>query len=157
MERGKLWRTAYGTTLALLERNLPGLTDELAAQRPGSTAASPAWLLAHIYMTRKQILKMLGMPQPKEEDLGEGGFRGSDGVTVQVPFSELVVRFRATDERMKEAFMAVTDWDRPTKNPGIGQEQPLEGVIAFLHMHESYHIGQIALGRKLLGLPGAVA
>ena len=56
MERGKLWRTAYGTTLALLERNLPGLTDELAIQRPGPASASPAWLLAHIHMTR------LGLP-----------------------------------------------------------------------------------------------
>ena len=156
MERGKLWRTAYGTALALLERNLPGLTDELAAQRPGPAAASPAWLLAHIYMTRRLILKMLGMPLPKEEDLGEDGYRGSDGVSVRLPFSELARRFRATDERMKQAFLAVTDWERPTKNPGTGQEQPLEGVIAFLHMHESYHIGQIALGRKLLGLPGAM-
>lgn len=154
MERGKLWRTAYGTTLALLERNLPGLTDELAIQRPGPAAASPAWLLAHIHMTRRLILKMLGMPQAKEEDLGKDGYRGSDGATVHVPFSELARRFRATDELMKQAFMAVTDWDRPAKNPGTGQEQPLESVIAFLHMHESYHIGQIALGRKLLGLPG---
>ncbi|HTL97632.1 MAG TPA: DinB family protein [Holophagaceae bacterium] len=156
MERGKLWRTAYKTTLALLERNLEGLTDELAARRPGPTAASPAWLLAHVYMTRKLILKLLDMPQAKEEDLGTDGFRGSDGETVHVPFSELVKRFRATDGLMKQAFMGVSDWDRPAKNPGTGQDQPLEGVIAFLHMHESYHIGQIALARKLLGLPGVM-
>ena len=156
MERGKLWRTAYKTTLALLERNLEGLTDELAAQRPGPSAASPAWLLAHIYMTRKLILKLLGMPQEKDEDLGTDGFRGSDGETVHVPFSELVRRFQATDELMKQAFMAVTDWERPSKNPGTGAEQPLEQTIAFLHMHESYHIGQLALGRKLLGLPGTM-
>ncbi|HXC17137.1 MAG TPA: DinB family protein [Holophagaceae bacterium] len=156
MERGKLWRTAYGTTLALLERNLPGLTDELAVQRPGPAAASPAWLLAHIYMTRRLILKMLGMSQAKEADLGEDGYRGSDGATVHVPFSELMKRFRATDELMKQAFMGVTDWEIPTRNLGTGQEQPLESVIAFLHMHESYHIGQIALGRKLLGLPGVM-
>lgn len=156
MERGKLWRTAYGTTLGLLERNLEGLTDELAVRRPGPAAASPAWLLAHVYMTRRLILKLLEMPQPKEEDLGTSGFRGSDGETVQVPFSELVRRFRATDELMKQAFMAVTDWERPSKNPDTGAEQPLEQTIAFLHMHESYHIGQIALGRKLLGLPGVI-
>jgi uncharacterized damage-inducible protein DinB len=156
MERGKVWRTAYRTTQALLERNLDGLTDELAAQRPGPTAASSAWLLAHIYATRRLILGMLGTPQPKEEDLGADGYRGGDGVTVHVPFSELVKRFQATDERMKQAFLAVTDWDLLTKNPGTGQEQPLEQVIAFLHMHESYHIGQIAFARKLLGLPGAM-
>ena len=156
MERGKLWRTAYKTTLALLERNLAGLTDDLAARRPGPTAASPAWLLAHIYMTRRLILKMLGRPQAKEEDLGTDGFRGGDGETVHVPFSELVRRFQATDELMKQAFMGVSDWEAPTKNPGTGAEQTLEGVIAFLHMHESYHIGQIALARKLLGLPGVM-
>ena len=157
MERGKVWRSAFKTTLLLLERNLEGLTDELAAQRPGPTAASPAWLLAHVYLTRRLIMKLLGLPQPKEEDLGTDGFRGSDGETVHLPFSELVKRFRATDELMKQAFMAVTDWDRPTKNPGTGAEQELEAVIAFLHMHESYHLGQLALGRKLLGLPGRLA
>ena len=157
MERGRVWRTAFKTTLGLLDRNLEGLTDELAAQRPGPTAASPAWLLAHVYATRKLILKLLGQPQEWDEDLGKDGFRGEDGVTVHVPFSELVRRFQATDALLKEAFMAVNDWDRMVKNPGLGVEQPLEQVIAFLYMHESYHLGQIGLGRKLLGLEGRLA
>lgn len=156
MERGKLWRTAFKTNQGLLERNLPGYTDELAARRPGSGSASPAWLLAHLVHARRGILSILGSPAPEDAGLAKDGHRGGDGESVQLPFSELVTRFQATDEWMKEALLAVEDWDRPVKNPGIGVEQPLEQVIAFMHMHESYHIGQIGFCRKLLGLPGAV-
>ena len=157
MERGKVWRTAFKTSLGLLERNLEGLTDELAAQRPGPAANSPAWLLAHMYGARTRILALVGMPQPHDADLDSGAGRGGDGTAPAVPFSELARRFRATDPLMKEAFQAVADWDRPVKNPGLGIEQPLENAIAFAYMHECYHLGQIGFARKLLGLSGAVA
>lgn len=156
MERGKLWRTAFKTNQGLLERNLSGYTDELAARRPAPGSSSPAWLLAHLVHARRGMLALLGAPPPADAGLGSDGHRGSDGAAVHAPFSELVARFQATDELMKEALLAVQDWDRSVKNPGIGIEQPLEQAIAFMHMHESYHIGQIGFCRKLLGLPGAV-
>ncbi len=157
MERGRVWRTAFKTNLNLLELNLPGLTDEVAAHRPGPGANSPAWLLAHVYGARKGLLALMGRPQPAEADLDPRAGRGGDGTAPEVPFSELMRRFRATDSLMKEAFQSVTDWDRPVKNPGLGFEQPFEDAVAFMYMHESYHLGQIGLARKLLGLPGAVA
>ena len=157
MERGKVWRTAFKTSLGFLERNLEGLTDEVAAQGPGPGANSPAWLLAHVYGARKGILRLAGHPQAPDADLDPKAGRGGAGDAPAVPFSELMRRFRATDPLMKEAFLAVADWDRPVKNPGLGLQQPLEQVIAFMYMHESYHLGQIGLARKLLGLPGAVA
>lgn len=157
MERGKVWRTAFKTSLGLLERNLEGLTDELAARRLGPGTNSPVWLLAHMYGARKRILALAGMPQPQDADLDPGAGRGGDGTAPTVPFSELARRFRATDPLMKEAFQVVTDWDRLVKNPGLGFEQALEDAVAFMYMHECYHLGQIGLARKLLGLPGAVA
>ncbi|MBS1766291.1 MAG: DinB family protein [Acidobacteria bacterium] len=157
MERSKVWHIAFKTNLGLLERNLEGLTDDLAVRQPGPGANSPAWLLAHVYGARKGMLRLAGCPQPVEADLDPKAGRGGDGKAPSVPFSELVRRFRATDPIMKACFLAVDDWDQMVKNPGLGVEQPLEQVIAFMYMHESYHLGQIGLARKMLGLPGAVA
>lgn len=42
------------------------------------------------------------------------------------------------------------------RNPALGTEQALEQVLAFLYMHECYHLGQIGIIRKLHGLPGAI-
>jgi uncharacterized damage-inducible protein DinB len=67
-----------------------------------------------------------------------------------------VEAFRGTDQALKSAFLQVSDWDQPTLNPALGVEQPLEQVLAFLFMHECYHLGQIGIVGKLLGLPGAI-
>lgn len=155
MERSKLWRNAFRANQGFLELNLEGYTDEIAARRPGPGSASPAWILSHLIHARRGIMALLGSPAPPDEGLGKEGHRGGDGQSVSLPFRELLARFQAMDEPLKQACMAVADWDKPTKNPGVGVEQPLEQVIAFMSTHEAYHIGQIAYARKFLGL-GAV-
>ena len=57
MERGKLWRTAFGNNVRLLELNGAGLTPELAAKRPASGVASAAWIVGHLVMTRRRRIQ----------------------------------------------------------------------------------------------------
>lgn len=156
MERGKLWRTAFGGNVRLLELNSAGLTEELAAKRPASGVASAAWIVGHLVATRRRILKLLG-GQPTEDPAWELHYaRGGPGSPAHLDWAALMEAFRATDPALKAAFQDLADWDRPTLNPALGQEQPLEQVLAFLFMHESYHLGQIGVVRKLHGLPGAI-
>ncbi|MBP1772700.1 MAG: DinB family [Holophagaceae bacterium] len=123
MERGKLWRGAFGGNVRLLELNSAGLTEELAAE-------DPTW----------------------EQHYARGG----PGTQAHLDWAELQAAFRTADQALKAAFQEAPDWDRPTLNPAVGAEQPLEQVLAFLFMHECYHLGQIGLIRKLHGLPGAI-
>jgi uncharacterized damage-inducible protein DinB len=156
MERGKLWRTAFGNNVRLLELNGAGLTPELAAKRPANGVASAAWIVGHLVMSRRRILKMLGANLPEDPAWGEHYARGGPGASAHLDWAGLVAAFQATDLALKEAFQALADWDRPTLNPAVGAEQPLEQVLAFLFMHECYHLGQIGVIRKLHGLPGAI-
>jgi uncharacterized damage-inducible protein DinB len=156
MERGKLWRTTFGNNVRLLELNGAGLTPELAAQRPANGVASAAWIVGHLVMTRRRILKMLGVSLPEDPAWGQHYARGGPGASAHLDWAGLVEAFGATDLALKEAFRQLEDWDRPTLNPAIGAEQPLEQVLAFLFMHECYHLGQIGIIRKLHGLPGAI-
>jgi uncharacterized damage-inducible protein DinB len=156
MERGKLWRTAFGNNVRMLELNGAGLTPELAAKRPASGVASAAWIVGHLVMTRQRILKMLGTGLPEDPIWGQTYARGGPGARAHLEWAELVEAFGATDLPLKEAFQALTDWDRSTLNPAVGSEQPLEQVLTFLYMHECYHLGQIGIIRKLHGLPGAI-
>lgn len=156
MERGKLWRTAFGSNVRLLELNAAGLTEELAAKRPASGVASAAWIVGHLVATRRRILKMLG-GHPEEDPAWEQHYaRGGPGSPAHLGLTALMDAFRASDQALKAAFLELSDWDRPTLNPAVGAEQPLEQVLAFLYMHESYHLGQIGIVRKLHGLPGAI-
>jgi len=156
MERGKLWRTAFGNNVRLLELNSAGLTNELAAQRSANGVASAAWIVGHLVNARQRILKLVG-GLSAEDPLWEKHYaRGGPGASAHLEWAKLVEAFQATDQDLKAAFGRMDDWDRPTLNPALGVEQPLEQVLSFLYMHECYHLGQIGIIRKLHGLPGAI-
>ncbi len=156
MERGKLWRTAFGNNLRLLELNGAGLTPELAVRRSASGVASAAWIVGHLVMVRRRLARMIGQDLPEDPVWEQHYARGGPGIGAHLDWPELVEAFRGTDVMLKSAFQQVSDWDRPTTNPALALEQPLEQVLAFLVMHECYHLGQIGIIRKLLGLPGAL-
>jgi hypothetical protein len=156
MDRGELWHSTFSTDLRLLERNLQGFTAELAAARPAPGLSSVAWLLGHLTAYRRGILRTLGAPLPEDPAWAEHYQRGGDGTSAHLPLEGLVAALMATDGPLGEAFLAVQDWDRPTLNPAVGAEWPLERVVSFAHMHESYHVGQVGFARKLQGLPGAL-
>ncbi len=156
MEPGKLWRSAFKGNLRLLELNLPGLEDGLAAGPPAPGVSAPAWVLGHLVYARHLVLRYLGAPGEADPIWKATYGRHSDGSRAHLPLSALVEAFRGTDEALKEALLAVSDWERPTLNLAIDQEQPLEQVVAFMHMHECYHLGQFGVFRKLLGLSGGL-
>ncbi|HJV23350.1 MAG TPA: DinB family protein [Holophagaceae bacterium] len=155
MDRSELWQTAFKTNLWVLHHNLSGLTDELIRRRPAEGAACPGWILGHLVGGRRLILKLLGRPQAEDPSLACYG-RGSTGAECDHALAELVARLDATTALLEEALEAVEDWDRPALNPALQKEQPLEQVLSFLFMHDSYHLGQLGMARKLLGLPGVI-
>jgi len=156
MERGKLWRGAFGGNLRLLELNSAGLTGELATKRPTSGVNSAAWIVGHVIATRRRMIRMLGGAVPEDPAWEQHYARGGPGATIHLGWEELLATFQASDPLLKSALLGVSDWDRPTVNPALGTEQALEQVLAFLYMHECYHLGQIGVIRKLHGLPGAI-
>lgn len=155
MDRAQLWTIAFKSNQSLLERNLPGMDGALSAQTPAPGANSANWILGHLVVARRGILGLLGQPQPKDPDLAAYG-RGGDGQGGALSWDELLTRFGALGESLAAAIASVPDWDKPTLHPVLQKEQPLEQVLAFLHMHEAYHLGQIGLVRKLLGLEGGI-
>ena len=156
MDRGRLWRTAFGNNVRLLELNGAGLTPELAARRPAEGVASAAWILGHLVSSRRGILRMVG-GTPTEDAAWEQHYaRGGAGASAHLPWDELVAAFQSVGQALQETILAVEDWDRPTRNPVAGKDQPLEQVLSLLFMHECYHLGQLGLIRKLLRLPGVI-
>lgn len=156
MERSKLWHTAFGGNFALLDRNLVGLTNEMAAVHPAPGISGAGWLMGHLVHARHGLMSWIGA-KPNPDPIWKATYgRHSEGSGNHLPFPDLVEAFKATNGPMKEAFLAVGDWDLPTFHPPLGVELPVEQVVSFMFMHECYHLGQIGIVRKLLGLPGAV-
>jgi uncharacterized damage-inducible protein DinB len=156
MERGQLWRSCFKLNLRMLEMNSGGITDDMAGHRSAEGVSSAAWILGHLIYSRRSLIARLGGTVADEPVWKENYARGGSGEDSHLGFATLCQAFNATDESIKAAFQGVTDWDLPTPNPFSGSDQPLEQLVAFLYMHECYHLGQIGLLRKLYGLKGAI-
>lgn len=139
-------RTLFSMNHALLTKNLDGVTDALATARPG--AGNPiAWSLGHVVYWRQAVLGMLGA-HPVWAEGEADGFKGTSRdlpATIDKPWPELLDAYRESHSRLLQAIDA-------SDAPPI---EVLKGV-AQLQCHETYHIGQLALARRVVGLPGVL-
>jgi hypothetical protein len=116
------------------------------------------WILAHLVGARRSVLRMLGQEvstEPWEKLTGMGGPR--DGFKSAPEVSDLVAEFRAQGARIKDGLRGLSSEaaSRPLKS-GLpdGSKTVIEGVSGFFYFHETFHLGQLDLIRRLLGKPG---
>lgn len=148
----KLYEVSYGA----LFRNLEGVTHEESLIDPRPAGNSMNWVLGHIVATRNRMLPILGAPMiwaPEHAFLYSG--RDEAQWTTGKAFHLDAIK---TDlARSQQQLMAALDHlpDQALVTP-TETGQPLGEVIGFFHFHESYHGGQIALLRRIVGREGVI-
>jgi uncharacterized damage-inducible protein DinB len=133
---------------------LDGLSDAQFARRAAEGVNSIQWLAAHLTNARARAAWMLGSSIVPKWDEIAGGPKGSmrDDVAypsrqeVEAAWAEATTALRAglelaTDESLERPVPVPI----PLPDPRVGR------VVAFLALHETYHLGQMALLRKQLG------
>ncbi|MBN2370970.1 MAG: DinB family protein [Vicinamibacteria bacterium] len=143
---------------ALFDKALSGLTREQGLARLGDGANPHLWIAAHLASARYGLGLLIGLNSPCP--WGERFTRGSKvGEPSQIPeVHEVRVAWASVNEALGPRLGQLTDCDLdatsprrfPTSDPSV------LGAIGFLVYHEAYHIGQLALIRKALGLGGLV-
>ncbi len=142
----------------LFEKALGGLDRAALLRRPVVGANPPLWIAGHLVGSRFSIAAMLGeaaqspLPPvfakgaqvPPDADLPEpdqvlSAWRGISPVVLA---------------RLAEATAEQLAAPSPRRLPL--EDNNVLGAITFLTYHEGYHIGQLAMVRKGLGLPGLV-
>ncbi len=139
----------------LFNNVLDGLSDLEANSRPGSNTNNIKWLAGHLTSMRFGLKDVAGLSatDPYATLFGHGH---SLQENVDYPsidrirelWNDVSDRISAGLSRMSEE---VLNGPAPMRFP-IGDDT-FEGMLAFLMHHEAYHIGQMALLRKLLGRP----
>ena len=135
-----------------INKSIEGLTEAEWWHRPTEQTNPMFWLLGHIVHTRGSLLRILG------DDFRTGwGDKFQRGAVVQdraaYPALAEIEKFRAeTSKRIVSRLADATD-DQLAKEavyalPGC---KVVADQIAFLGLHESYHVGQMAYLRKMLG------
>lgn len=128
----------------LMALNLEGVTQAMADRAPAERVNSVTWILRHILEYR---IETLAVVQP-----------ASSGSSRPEPrtLPEFAAAFDEVQAALARAFDAVEDWTAVKGHPALPAPMPLDQLIGVFLSHEAYHIGQIAIARKLLGLPGAI-
>ena len=128
----------------MIELNLEGISQTMADRAPAEGINSITWILRHLIFYRRETLRVV-RPVP---------FTSSRPEPRTLP--ELLAALDELQIALGEAFDAVEDWAAARNHPAMDAPMPLDQIVGTFLSHEAYHIGQIALARRLLGLPGVL-
>jgi hypothetical protein len=146
----------FKTNLQAIRVNAEGVSDAEALLQPHPGGNCMTWVVGHIASSREGLLKVLGEPVVLDADLAARYERGSAPITGPgdgLPMSELLARLATSQERLLRAIENASEskWNEERADFGTVRK-----AAYFLHFHEAYHAGQIALLRRLAGKKGAI-
>ncbi|MFI5370876.1 MAG: metalloregulator ArsR/SmtB family transcription factor [Candidatus Eisenbacteria bacterium] len=154
----RMFALAHGA----LHMNLEGITHEESLVQPQPGGNCIQWVVAHIVATRDQCLRLIGAEPVLPAELGKRFTRPAAALTDpgdQRPLADWIADLDRSQERIAVAVSAFPT-DRLAE-PFDGARLPgrpttLAEALAFFHFHESYHVGQVGLLRRLVGRGGAI-
>ena len=139
----------------LFDNCLTDLTELQGRVRPSPETNHATFVAAHLVDSRYFTLKLLGAPleSPLTKYLGQ--WRGIDEITEWPTHEEIRAAWADVSAALETRLANITAeaLDAPS-----GTRMPIEdtsvlGLFAFMVQHDSYHVGQLSLLRKHVGLP----
>lgn len=142
----------------LLLNCLEEVTDEMARTRPGPEANSMAFIALHMHDARHYLARYLDVEEPDPFGQITEGSQGIDDIDIYPSLGEMRTAWMEISLALEQRFIHLTadriDRPSPADAPDFPvQDTSVLGGVAFLLLHEGFHIGQLALLRKLHGLP----
>lgn len=139
----------------LLERLAAGMAEADWRSRFGGNPA--LWILAHLIMSKRGLLRALGAAPAKEAWEALAG-RGGSG-DAELPAAALLLPAWHADNadlatRLEGLSAAAAGAPSPRTLPD--GSTTVGGMARFLQFHEAYHLGQLGLLRRQCGKPGAI-
>lgn len=148
----RMFEVSYGA----LFRNLEGITHEDSLVRPQPAGNCANWILGHIVASRNRVMPLVNVVPiwTLETAFLYSGIEEAQWSTDKaLPFRELQADLARTQQELLNALEVLTD-DALARS--VSADRTVGEALGFLLWHESYHGGQIALLRRLLGKEGAI-
>lgn len=141
---------------ALLDRNLAGLREEECRTVPPSGGSSVQWIVGHLVASRAGALRILGDSDSPCADRRALFGRGSspeaaakDGPSVEELRGDFGLLGGLIEKRLAAATSELLAQPLPEPREPLGATAG--SALAFLVLHEAYHIGQVGILRRALG------
>ncbi len=147
----------FKTNTDLFKRTLKDVPPDRLLARPGDDSNHLLWIAGHVVVHRARVLKILGQEWsvPWEGLFVRGAKLAADD---QYPgIDELARVWDEVSARLAPSLAtAAPEALAEPVSKGITLDGKISGQIAFLALHESYHVGQMAYLWKWLGCGQAV-
>jgi uncharacterized damage-inducible protein DinB len=134
-----------------LKTNLQNLTADLVQAGEDGTHAN--WVLGHLLHSRYWLFKTLNVSTPEEASTIATAYQRGTTASNAVVFS-LSYLSQAFEKSQAQLEQLLPDVDLTT--PQEGRHATLGEFITFILWHETYHVGQLGIFRRLSGLEGAI-
>jgi uncharacterized damage-inducible protein DinB len=140
----------FGRTHRVIHMQTEGLTHNDSVLQPPYRGNCLNWVLGHIIVSRNELLERLSASLAWEkEDLARYERRSEPITQAQqaLPLERLLDELDRSQELLLATFKETpaATWETPV------DDETLADWVAFLHWHETYHVGQLELLRQLAG------
>lgn len=150
---------SFERTHRIIEMQTDGLTHADSLVQPPFRGNCLNWVLGHILTGRNAVLTHLGQPPIWSESEVSRYKKDSEPITCgeqALPFEKLLSDLDQTQQAIAKV-LAQTSQEELAALVQTGRgENVLSERLAFLHWHETYHVGQLELLRQLAGKNDAV-
>jgi len=137
----------------LFVNSFDAVDDDVARVRPNDSTNNMAFVGVHVLDARAYLARYLGLDY-QHPFTGLEEVNSIESMTDYPSVEDILASWREVsgllDERMQTLSSEELSKESPQKFPV--EDSSLFGGFAFLLLHESFHIGQLALLRKYLGL-----
>jgi uncharacterized damage-inducible protein DinB len=138
----------------LFNNVLDGITDTDANARKNENINHIKWVAGHLLDSRlTNIAKMTGM-QPDDTYTAQFG-RGMalDPKAAYPPITEITAKWKETATALSEGISKIPEEVLAAPSPAKAPiaDDTIRGLLSFIVSHESYHIGQLSILRKMAG------
>jgi uncharacterized damage-inducible protein DinB len=146
----------YRFNSRMLKQTVSDLSPEEWLKRPGDGVNHIAWIVGHMALGRSRILHYMGAEwaQPALEVFGRGKKLLEDSA---YPLPEwLLCTWSEAGHALAAAFENVSDdfLARPAPEGPPSLDGKISGIVNFMAIHETYHLGQASYLRGWLGHKG---
>jgi len=151
-----------GVTQQIFQLNSDGVTHEESLHQPAESGNCLNWIAGHLVTAYNSILPSLGEEQIWDEARTEVYKRGSEPLADPgnaVEFAEIVDAYATVHERVMRGLGGLTP-ERSSEpapySPGNNPDETLGSLLHLIAFHQAYHVGQLGVGRRLVGKTGAI-
>ena len=148
---------ALSAAQKLLHRYVADLSAEEYLHRPAPKANCTAWLIGHLTLSDRGVLKRLGAPLPELPDGFEHRFSRDEGCPQAGEFGDVAKLTPLFDEHRTRLVAAVRAAPPELLDKPLDKPHPLFNTVGelatFMALHGAMHAGQITIIRRSLGRP----